>query len=179
MAVLLLLTLDPLPAGCSTVVEILHALASNGKIVKQLLLQGTKKLQAYLCQHFFTLQLDIRMRFHWLTGGILYLLNLFCNSSNPDVRQQTAELFAKLISDKLNGPKVNYLHVVYLLTHFTTTLFLPRFVFSLLSSSPLFSWMRWGTPLKHQFTCLKGPMKTPNLYGMKIRGRKCVGQSNS
>ena len=42
-----------------------------------------------------------------VSGGLLYLLNLFCNSLNPDVRQQTAELFAKLAADKLNGPKVS------------------------------------------------------------------------
>ena len=40
VAILLLLTIDVLPAGCFLVLEILHALASNGKIVKQLLLQG-------------------------------------------------------------------------------------------------------------------------------------------
>ncbi|XP_076821267.1 dnaJ homolog subfamily C member 13-like isoform X2 [Clavelina lepadiformis] len=75
---LLLLTLESLPAGCPTVLEVLHALASNPKIVKEMLQQG----------------------------GLLYMLNLFCNSPNPEVRQQTAELFAKLASDKLNGPKV-------------------------------------------------------------------------
>ena len=40
VAILLLLTLDTLPSGAALVIEILHALASNGKIVKQLLSQG-------------------------------------------------------------------------------------------------------------------------------------------
>lgn len=36
----------------------------------------------------------------------MYLLDLFCNSTNPQVRSRTAELFAKMMSDKLIGPKV-------------------------------------------------------------------------
>ena len=42
VAILLLLTLDVLPAGAALVIEILHALASNGKIVKQMLNQGKR-----------------------------------------------------------------------------------------------------------------------------------------
>ena len=40
------------------------------------------------------------------TGALIYLLNLFCNSQNPTVREETASLFAKMITDKLVGPKV-------------------------------------------------------------------------
>ena len=40
------------------------------------------------------------------TGALIYLLNLFCNSQNPSVREETAALFAKMITDKLVGPKV-------------------------------------------------------------------------
>ncbi len=36
----------------------------------------------------------------------MYLLDLFCNSSNPNVRSRTAELFSKMIADKLIGPRV-------------------------------------------------------------------------
>ena len=39
-------------------------------------------------------------------GALIYLLNLFCNSQNPSVREETAGLFAKMITDKLVGPKV-------------------------------------------------------------------------
>ena len=31
---------------------------------------------------------------------------MFCNSQNPSVREQTAALFAKMITDTLVGPKV-------------------------------------------------------------------------
>lgn len=43
--------------------------------------------------------------FHF-TGALIYLLDLFCNSTHPQVRTQTAELFSKMTSDKLVGPKV-------------------------------------------------------------------------
>jgi DnaJ family protein C protein 13 len=40
------------------------------------------------------------------TGGILYLLNIFANNNLAQVRQKSAELFGKMMSDKLTGPKV-------------------------------------------------------------------------
>ncbi|CAB1340624.1 unnamed protein product [Coregonus sp. 'balchen'] len=44
---------------------------------------------------------------HSLPSSVLiYLLDLFCNSTHPQVRTQTAELFSKMTSDKLVGPKV-------------------------------------------------------------------------
>ena len=39
-------------------------------------------------------------------GALIYLLHLFCNSQNPSVREETAALFAKMMTDKLVGPKV-------------------------------------------------------------------------
>ena len=41
-----------------------------------------------------------------LSGSLIYLLNLFCNSTVPSVREETAALFGKMITDKLVGPKV-------------------------------------------------------------------------
>lgn len=40
------------------------------------------------------------------TGVVIYLLDLFCNSNNAQVRETSAELLAKMTSDKLSGPKV-------------------------------------------------------------------------
>jgi DnaJ family protein C protein 13 len=40
------------------------------------------------------------------TGGILYLLNIFANNNLAQVRQKSAELFGKMMSDKLTGPKI-------------------------------------------------------------------------
>lgn len=45
------------------------------------------------------------MCFLFLTGAPVYLLDLFCNATNPNVREKTAELLAKMLSDKLVGPK--------------------------------------------------------------------------
>ena len=42
-------------------------------------------------------------------GGLIYLLDLFCNSTNPSVREKTAELLAKMQSDKLVGPRIRIL----------------------------------------------------------------------
>nr|XP_022914945.1 dnaJ homolog subfamily C member 13 [Onthophagus taurus] len=39
-------------------------------------------------------------------GAVIYLLDLFCNSTNPQVREICAELLAKMSADKLVGPKV-------------------------------------------------------------------------
>ncbi|XP_019866686.2 dnaJ homolog subfamily C member 13 [Aethina tumida] len=39
-------------------------------------------------------------------GAVIYLLDLFCNSTNPSVRQTCAELLARMSLDKLVGPKV-------------------------------------------------------------------------
>lgn len=41
-----------------------------------------------------------------LTGAVIYILDLFCNSNNTQIREIAAELLAKMASDKLAGPKV-------------------------------------------------------------------------
>ncbi|XP_077365120.1 dnaJ homolog subfamily C member 13 isoform X1 [Festucalex cinctus] len=74
----LLLLLHSLPSSRQMVLETLHALTSNTKIVKEAMLKG----------------------------ALIYLLDLFCNCTHPQVRTQTAELFSKMTSDKLVGPKV-------------------------------------------------------------------------
>jgi len=74
----LLLTLNTLPPSRPLVLDTLHALMSNTKIVKEAMAKG----------------------------AVIYLLDLFCNSSNPNVRSRTAELFSKMMSDKLIGPRV-------------------------------------------------------------------------
>lgn len=39
-------------------------------------------------------------------GAVIYLLDLFCSSRNPQIREFCAELLGKMTSDKLSGPKV-------------------------------------------------------------------------
>lgn len=40
-------------------------------------------------------------------GSVIYLLDLFCTSRNPQTREFCADLLGKMTSDKLSGPKVN------------------------------------------------------------------------
>ncbi|XP_067952104.1 dnaJ homolog subfamily C member 13-like [Watersipora subatra] len=73
----LLVVIPSLPKSTQLILQTLHALISNTKIVKELMLRG----------------------------GVLYLLDLFCNNTNPAVREQAGELFAKMLNDKLVGPR--------------------------------------------------------------------------
>ncbi|XP_069068012.1 dnaJ homolog subfamily C member 13 isoform X2 [Pleurodeles waltl] len=74
----LLILLHSLPSSRQLVLETLYALSSSTKIIKEAMAKG----------------------------ALIYLLDMFCNSTHPQVRSQTAELFAKMTSDKLIGPKV-------------------------------------------------------------------------
>ena len=53
------------------------------------------------------------------TGAVIYLLDLFCNGTNPTVRERSAELFSKMMSDKLIGPKVKIILSKFMPTIFT------------------------------------------------------------
>ena len=74
----LLLVLHSFVSGQQLALDCLYALSANSKIVKDMV--------------------------H--TGGLLYLLNIFANGTLPNTRQKTAELFAKMLSEKLTGPKI-------------------------------------------------------------------------
>ncbi|XP_017066190.1 dnaJ homolog subfamily C member 13 isoform X2 [Drosophila eugracilis] len=39
-------------------------------------------------------------------GATIYLLDLFCNSRNPQIREMCASVLAKMTADRLSGPKV-------------------------------------------------------------------------
>ncbi|XP_028029747.1 dnaJ homolog subfamily C member 13 isoform X2 [Bombyx mandarina] len=39
-------------------------------------------------------------------GAVIYLLDLFCNSKAPETREAAVELLARMMADKLHGPKV-------------------------------------------------------------------------
>lgn len=74
----LLIVLLMVPKSEALVLEVLQSLTSNTQIVKESIQKG----------------------------AVIYLLDQFCNSENPSVREQTAGLFAKMITDKLVGPRV-------------------------------------------------------------------------
>lgn len=74
----LLLVLHSFTSGQQLALECLYSLSSNSKIVKDMV----------------------------QTGGLLYCLNIFANGNMPNIRQKSAELMAKLLSDKLTGPRI-------------------------------------------------------------------------
>lgn len=76
----LLMVVHTLPPSRLLALETTHALMANTTIVKEAMQKGC----------------------------LIYLLDLFCNSQNPNVREQSAALFAKMMSDKLIGPKVGF-----------------------------------------------------------------------
>nr|XP_031831200.1 dnaJ homolog subfamily C member 13 [Nomia melanderi] len=76
--VYLLLSLNTLKECQLLILETLYALMSSTKIVKDALSKG----------------------------AVVYILDLFCNSSNTQIRETAAELLGKMSSDKLAGPKV-------------------------------------------------------------------------
>ena len=66
----------------------------------------------------FVVMSSLFMLISFFTGALIYLLDLFCNSTNPQVRIRTAELFSKMMSDKLIGPKVRIVLSKFLPTIF-------------------------------------------------------------
>lgn len=74
----LLLVLYTIQDSQPLILTILYALMSTTKIVKEALNKG----------------------------AVIYLIDLFCNSTNPQVRESCAELLARMSADKLVGPKV-------------------------------------------------------------------------
>ena len=76
--VYLLLTTQSLPNGRVVAIEAMHGLMSNPKILAEA----------------------------FDTGGLLYLLDLYCNSTSPQVRESTASLLAKMMNEKLRGPRM-------------------------------------------------------------------------
>ncbi|KAG6454842.1 hypothetical protein O3G_MSEX008886 [Manduca sexta] len=47
-------------------------------------------------------------------GAVIYLLDLFCNSKVPEIRETAVELLARMMADKLHGPKVRLTIARYL-----------------------------------------------------------------
>lgn len=87
----LLLLLYSIQDSQPQILDSLYALMSNTKIVKEALSKG----------------------------AVIYVLDLFCNSTNPQIREKCAELLARMCSDKLVGPKVKLALGAFLPTIFS------------------------------------------------------------
>ena len=98
----LLLVLNSLKEYQLLILETLYALMSSTKIVKDALSKG-KVNYVYNNRDYTSL---FKMKFIKILGAVIYVLDLFCNSSNTQIREAAAELLGKMSSDKLAGPKV-------------------------------------------------------------------------
>jgi DnaJ homolog subfamily C member 13 len=84
--VYLFLVLRSSLANQETTLEILNALSSNGKIVRDIV--------------------D--------SGGLLYLLDVFANGQNSNLREHAASVLSKLMNDRLHGPRIRLQLIKYL-----------------------------------------------------------------
>ena len=76
-----MLVLYKLQSAQQIILECIYGMASNQKLVKDFI----------------------------YAGGLLYVLNIFTTNNLAQIRQKSTELFAKLMSDKLTGPKIKLL----------------------------------------------------------------------
>ncbi|KAG5676781.1 hypothetical protein PVAND_006590 [Polypedilum vanderplanki] len=72
-------------------------------------------------------------------GVVIYLLDQFCNSNNGQIRETSAELLAKMTSDKLSGPKIRI----------TVTKFLPVVFLDAMIDSPSISVQMFDNEHEH------------------------------
>ncbi|UYV62597.1 DNAJC13 [Cordylochernes scorpioides] len=79
------------------ILETLLPLMANPKLVKDAMNKG-------MCVPH--LHLPYGLKDCWLPGLVIYVLDLFCNSSIPRIRELGAELLGKVMTDKLHGPKI-------------------------------------------------------------------------
>nr|XP_050853264.1 dnaJ homolog subfamily C member 13 isoform X3 [Vespula vulgaris] len=88
--------------------ECVSDIAANEVIVHLLLcLHSLKEYQLLALETLYALMSSTKIVKDALDkGAVVYVLDLFCNSSNIQVRETAAELLAKMSSDKLAGPKV-------------------------------------------------------------------------
>ena len=76
---------------------------SNTKIVKEAMSKGSTFFAGFNLKLFCFFSI---LKFKINLGALVYLLDLFCNSTNAAVRTRTSELFSKMMADKLIGPRV-------------------------------------------------------------------------
>ncbi|XP_015609793.1 dnaJ homolog subfamily C member 13 isoform X2 [Cephus cinctus] len=88
--------------------ECVNDIAANEVVVHLLLvLHSLKEFQLLTLETLCALMSTTKIVKDALAkGAVIYILDLFCNSSNLQVREAAAELLAKMSSDKLAGPKV-------------------------------------------------------------------------
>ncbi|KAK0084129.1 hypothetical protein PV325_007587 [Microctonus aethiopoides] len=88
--------------------ECVNDIAANEVVVHLLLiLYSLKECQLLTLETLYALMSTTKIVKDALAkGAVIYILDLFCNSPNIQIRETAAELLAKMSSDKLAGPKV-------------------------------------------------------------------------
>ena len=106
--------------GRLTALEIMHHLMSNPKIVIEALKKGEFVVSRDFRRLDFSIAQCSRVRlpnstpahscicpcFRLNEGILVYLMDLFCSSHNPALRNAGASLMGKILNDKLRNPKV-------------------------------------------------------------------------
>lgn len=82
------------------VLDTLSGLVNVQKMVKEAHSKGKEIIFFFFCV------LSYFDFFFKSTGAVIYILDQFCNSNNPQTRETCAELLGKMTSDKLSGPKI-------------------------------------------------------------------------
>ncbi|KAK2150998.1 hypothetical protein LSH36_380g05005 [Paralvinella palmiformis] len=113
-----LLRVDCCPSIQQHALEVISSVTGNQECVDDiaasevlafllLLLHSLPKCHQLTLETLFPLTSNTKLLKEALNKGVLiYLLDLYCNATNPNIREQTAELFAKILADKLIGPKL-------------------------------------------------------------------------
>ncbi|XP_012268108.2 dnaJ homolog subfamily C member 13 isoform X2 [Athalia rosae] len=88
--------------------ECVNDIAANDVVVHLLLcLHTLVECQLLTLETLYALMSTTKIVKDALTkGAVIYILDLFCNSNNTQIREAAADLLAKMSSDKLAGPKV-------------------------------------------------------------------------
>ncbi|XP_046608377.1 dnaJ homolog subfamily C member 13 isoform X1 [Neodiprion virginianus] len=88
--------------------ECVNDIAANEVVVHLLLcLHSLTECQLLTLETLYALMSTTKIVKDALTkGAVVYILDLFCNSNNTQIREAAADLLAKMSSDKLAGPKV-------------------------------------------------------------------------
>lgn len=102
-------------------------------------------------------------------GAIIYILDLFCNSNSPQIRETCAELLGKMSSDKLSGPKIRI----------TAGKFLPAVFLDAMIESPATSVQMFESIHEHPELIWNDKTKTAVSYAVRDMAESFYSQQKS
>lgn len=102
-------------------------------------------------------------------GAIVYILDLFCSSNSPQIRETCAELLGKMSSDKLSGPKIRI----------TVCKFLPPVFLDAMIESPATSVQMFESIHEHPELIWNDRIKTAVTYAVRDTADSFYSQQKS